>query len=90
MHQRGVGEGSVVERQIPEQRSEVQNLPPPCCVLEQDPLLPESTGNTWRKRWLHPGMTEKLLNVRDVKPQHKQISASKVSRQGYKLTNGQV
>ena len=22
------------------------NLPPPCCVLEQDTLLPESTGNT--------------------------------------------
>ena len=25
---------------------EVRNLPPPCCVLEQDTLLPESTGNT--------------------------------------------
>ena len=22
----------------------VRNLPPPCCVLEQDTLLPESTG----------------------------------------------
>ena len=25
-------------------RSRVRNLPPPCCVLEQDTLLPESTG----------------------------------------------
>ena len=24
----------------------VRDLPPPCCVLEQDTLLPESTGNT--------------------------------------------
>ena len=24
----------------------IRNLPPPCCVLEQDTLLPESTGNT--------------------------------------------
>ena len=28
------------------ERSGIQNLPPPCCVLEQDFLLPESTGNT--------------------------------------------
>ena len=26
------------------ERSWVRNLPPPCCVLEQDTLLPESTG----------------------------------------------
>ena len=26
--------------------SGVRNLPPPCCVLEQDTLLPESTGYT--------------------------------------------
>ena len=25
-------------------RSGVRNLPPPCCVLEQDTLLPERTG----------------------------------------------
>ena len=24
----------------------VRNQPPPCCVLEQDTLLPEGTGNT--------------------------------------------
>ena len=37
--------GSVVECWTPErQRSGVRNLPPPCCVLEQDTLLPESTG----------------------------------------------
>ena len=28
------------------ERSRVENLPVPCCVLEQDTLLPESTGNT--------------------------------------------
>ena len=28
------------------ERSGIQNLPPPCCVLEQDTLLPESTGHT--------------------------------------------
>ena len=27
-------------------RGRVRNLPPPYCVLEQDTLLPESTGNT--------------------------------------------
>ena len=46
--QRMVGEcgGSVVERQTPEGEVGVRNLPPPFCVLEQDTLLPESTGNT--------------------------------------------
>ena len=43
------------------ERSGVRNLPPPCCVLEQDTLLPESTGLLPRKRWLCPDMTEKLL-----------------------------
>ena len=43
------------------ERSGVRNLPPPCCVLEQDTLLPESTGYLPRKRWLRPDMTEKLL-----------------------------
>ena len=33
----------------------VLNLPPPSCVLKQDTLIPESTGNT------RPDMTEKLL-----------------------------
>ena len=41
--------------------SGVRDLPPPCCVLEQDTLLPESTGYLPRKRWLRPDMTEKLL-----------------------------
>ena len=43
------------------ERSGVRNLPPPCCVLEQDTLFPESTGKLPRKRWLRPDMTEKLL-----------------------------
>ena len=38
--------GSVVERPTPEREVSVSNLPPQCCVLEQDTLLPESTGNT--------------------------------------------
>ena len=29
-----------------EARVEVQNPTPPCCVIEQDTLLSESTGNT--------------------------------------------
>ena len=29
---------------IRSERSGVRDLPPPCCVLEQDTLLPESTG----------------------------------------------
>ena len=43
-----VGErgGSVVERRTPEQEVRVRNLPPPCCVLEQDTFSPKSIGNT--------------------------------------------
>ena len=36
----------MVERLIPEREIGVRNLPPPGCVLEQDTLLPENTGNT--------------------------------------------
>ena len=36
----------MVERRTLEQEVGVRNLPPPYCVLEQDTLLPESTGNT--------------------------------------------
>ena len=36
----------MVERQTPERKIGVRNLPPPCCVLEQDTILPENTGNT--------------------------------------------
>ena len=53
--------GSVVECRTPEREVRGWNLPPPCCVLEQDTLLPESTGYLPRKRWLRPDMTEKLL-----------------------------
>ena len=34
----------MVERRTPELEVGVRNLPPPCCVLEQDTLLPKSTG----------------------------------------------
>ena len=43
----------------------------PCCVREQDTLLPTVLVKP-RKRWLRPDMTENL----DVKPQHKQKSCS--------------
>ena len=36
--------GSVVECRTPEREVGVRDLPLPCCVLEQDTLLPESTG----------------------------------------------
>ena len=36
----------MVERRTLEQEVRVPNLSLPCCVLEQDTLLPESTGNT--------------------------------------------
>ena len=36
----------MVERQTPERKIGVRNLPLPCCVLEQDALHPENTGNT--------------------------------------------
>ena len=42
------------------QRLGVRNLPLPCYVLEQDPLLPKVLVIP-RKRWLSPDMTEKLL-----------------------------
>ena len=36
----------MVERRTPEREVGGSNLTLPCCVLEQDTLLPESTGNT--------------------------------------------
>ena len=35
----------MVEHRTPEQEVGVRNLPLPCCFLEQDTLLSESTGN---------------------------------------------
>ena len=48
------------------ERSVVRNLPLPCCVLEQDTLLPESTGNI-QEAVLRPDMIEKLLNLKTNK-----------------------
>ena len=42
----GERNGSVVECRTPEREVGVLSLPLPCCVLEQETLLPESTGNT--------------------------------------------
>ena len=36
----------MVERATPEREVGVRNLPPSCCVLKQDNLLPESNYNT--------------------------------------------
>ena len=35
---------SMAHLYVRSERSGVRYLPPPCCVLEQDTLLPESTG----------------------------------------------
>ena len=42
---RGRG-GSVVEGRIPEREVRIRSLHAPCCVLEQDTLLPENIGYT--------------------------------------------
>ena len=54
---RGGWSGSVVEPQTPEG---IRNLPLPIRVLEQDTLLPKSTGNT-HEAVARPDMTEKLF-----------------------------
>ena len=35
----------MVKRRTPEREFGVRNIPPPCCVVEQETLLPDSTGN---------------------------------------------
>ena len=64
--------GSVVERQTPEREVGVRNLPPSCCVLKQDTLLPESTGNT-QEAVTPSGHDWKIVGW-DFKPQHKQTN----------------
>ena len=54
------------------QTSGARNLPPPCCVLEQDTLLPESTGNT--QEAVVPSRHDWKVVDWDVKPQHKQTN----------------
>ena len=46
IHKLGERCGAVVERRTPEREVGIRNLLSPCCDLEQDTLLPESTGNT--------------------------------------------
>ena len=48
----------------------VQYLPPRCCVLEQDTLLPESTGNT--QEGVASSCHDSKIVEWDVKHQHKQ------------------
>ena len=48
----------------------VLNQPLPCCVLEQDTFLPESTGNT--QEVVAPSRHDGKIVDRDVKPRHKQ------------------
>ena len=47
----------------------VRNLPPSCCVLVKDTLLPESTGNT--RKAVAPSRHDSKIVDWDVKPQHK-------------------
>ena len=49
----------MVEPRIPEREVGARNLPSPFCVLEQDTLLPGSTGNTQEAIWF----IVSLLNV---------------------------
>ena len=51
------------------ERSGVRNLPPPCCVLEQDTLHPENIGNT--QEAVAPSRHDGKIVDLDVKPQHK-------------------
>ena len=51
----------MVERGTPERE---------CCILEQDTFTSEKVLVIPRKRWLHPYMTEKIVDW-DVKPQPK-------------------
>ena len=52
------------------ERSGVQNLPSTCCVLKQDTLLPESTGNT--EEAVAPIQHDWKIVDWNAKPQHKQ------------------
>ena len=54
----------------------VQNLPPPCCVLAQDTLLPKSTCNTQEEVALF--RHDRKIVDWDVKPQHKQTNKTQV------------
>ena len=47
----------------------VRNLPPSCCILEQDTLLSESTGNT--RKAVAPSRHDSKIVDWDVKHQHK-------------------
>ena len=69
--------GSAKERRTPERGVGVRNLPPPCCVLEQDTLLTESTGNT--QEAVAPSRHDWKIVDWDVKPQHKQTNKADVS-----------
>ena len=51
----------MVKRRTPEREVGFRDLHPPCCVLEQDTLLPESTGITEEVGWLRPELTERLM-----------------------------
>ena len=58
----------MVERWTTGRGSEVRNLPPPCCVFEQDTLLLESTGNT--QEAVAPSRHDRKIVDWNVKPQH--------------------
>ena len=52
----------MVERQTPERDVGVRSsLGLPCCILEQDTFTSQKVLVIFRKQWLRPNMTEKLL-----------------------------
>ena len=58
--------GSVLGRRTPER----ENPPPPCCVLDQDTLLPVYTGNT--QEAVAPSRHDGKFVDWDAKLQHEQ------------------
>ena len=51
----------MLEPRTPEREVWGRDLPPLCCVLEQDTFTPRKVLVIPRKWWLRPDMTEKLL-----------------------------
>ena len=67
---------SVVECQTLEREVWGSKLSPPCCVLEQDTLLPGSTGNT--QEAVAPSRHDWKIVDWDIKPQHNKTNYSSV------------
>ena len=62
----------MVERRTPEPDVGARNLPPPCYVLGQDTLLPESNRNS--REAVAPSRHDWKVVDWDIKSQHKQTN----------------